>query len=149
MNSMDKALVSILVPIFNVEKYLDRCLSSLRDQSYRNIEVLCINDGSTDGSRTIIDSYTSSDLRFKLIDKPNSGYGDSMNKGLEAAQGKYISILESDDFLDSDAIEYMVGESESDQLEVLKCNFWLYWSKKGQSAHTETMSTLLWPLRRW
>ncbi len=130
VNSMDKALVSILVPIFNVEKYLDRCLSSLRDQSYRNIEVLCINDGSTDGSRTIIDSYTSSDSRFKLIDKPNSGYGDSMNKGLEAAQGKYISILESDDFLDSDAIEHMVGEAESDQLEVLKCNFWLYWSEE-------------------
>ncbi|WP_234966933.1 glycosyltransferase [Olsenella urininfantis] len=126
---MDNALVSVLVPIFNVERYLDQCLDSLSRQSYQNLEILCINDGSTDGSRAIIESYASADARFKLIDKPNSGYGDSMNRGLELARGKYISILESDDFLDFNAIEYMVSMAEADRLEVFKCNFWLYWSE--------------------
>lgn len=122
-------LVSVLVPICNVERYLHQCLESARNQTLKNIEVICINDGSTDGSLDIINEFVSHDERFKVIDKPNSGYGDSMNKGLEMAEGRYIAILESDDYLDADALEYMVGEAEDQNLEVLKCNFWLYWSK--------------------
>lgn len=129
MDSTKQPLVSVLVPIYNVEKFLDQCLGSLAKQTYQNIEVICINDGSTDSSRDIIESYLQNDKRFRVVDKPNSGYGDSMNHGLDAATGKYISILESDDWLEPDAIEYMVGEAEQYQLEFLKCNFWLYWAE--------------------
>ena len=105
MSASSSPLVSVLVPICNVERYLDQCLESARMQTLKDIEVICINDGSTDGSLDIINSYVNRDPRFKVIDKPNSGYGDSMNKGLEMASGKYVSILESDDFLDPEALE--------------------------------------------
>lgn len=124
-------LVSVLVPICNVEKYLYECLNSIRLQTLASFEVLCINDGSSDGSPTIIREFVAKDDRFKLIDKKNSGYGDSMNQGLDLARGKYISILESDDFLDSEALEYMVNRCEDENLDVLKCSFWLYWSNPG------------------
>ena len=106
--SQNQPLVSVLVPICNVEKYLDECLSSLQNQTLKDIEIICINDGSTDSSLDIINEFASEDPRFVVIDKSNSGYGDSMNRGLESARGKYISILESDDFLDADALEFMV-----------------------------------------
>ena len=133
MSESAAPLVSVLVPICNVEKYLEQCLESAMNQTLKDIEVICINDGSTDGSLDIIKSFMERDPRFRVIDKPNSGYGDSMNKGLEAARGTYISILESDDFLEPEALEYMVGRAEREDLEVLKCNFWLYWSAPDQS----------------
>lgn len=120
--------VSVLVPICNVEKYLDECLESIRVQTLNDIEIICINDGSTDKSLSIVNRFAESDRRFKVIDKKNSGYGDSMNKGLDCARGEYIAIVESDDFLDSDALEYMINEAEKQNLDVFKCNFWLYWS---------------------
>lgn len=131
MGEATKPLVSVLVPICNVERYLEQCLESVMKQTFKDIEVICINDGSTDGSLDIINSFVKKDSRFHVIDKPNSGYGDSMNKGLDVANGKYIAILESDDYVDPDALEYMVGRAEREQLEVLKCNFWLYWSAPG------------------
>ncbi len=131
-------LISVLVPICNVEKYLDECLNSLQNQTLNDIEIICINDGSTDSSLDIINKFASADSRFIVIDKPNSGYGDSMNRGLEISRGKYVAILESDDFLDADALEYMVTEAESRQLEVFKCNFWLYWSKPDVSRGYRT-----------
>ena len=121
-------LVSILVPICNVEKYLDECLSSLQNQTLKDIEIICINDGSTDSSLGITNKYASQDPRFVVINKTNSGYGDSMNRGLEIAKGKYISILESDDFLDADALEFMVQQAEDNELDFFKCTFWVYWS---------------------
>ena len=124
-------LVSVLVPICNVEKYLEECLESAMRQTLEDIEVICINDGSTDGSLGIIKSFMARDARFRLIDKPNSGYGDSMNKGIEAARGTYVAILESDDFLEPEALEYMARRCEDEGLDYLKCNFWLYWSNPG------------------
>ncbi len=124
-------LVSLLIPICNVEQYLEQCLESACAQTLRDIEIICINDGSTDGSLAIIESFAARDDRIRIIDKPNSGYGDSMNKGIEAARGTYIAILESDDFLDPEALEYMAGRCEAESLDLLKCNFWLYWSNPG------------------
>ena len=95
---MKNPKVSILVPICNVERYLRECLNSLVNQTLREIEIICINDGSTDSSLSIIREYERRDERIVVIDKPNSGYGDSMNKGIELARGEYIGIVESDDF---------------------------------------------------
>lgn len=122
-------LVSLLIPVYNVEKYLNECLESATNQSLSDIEIICINDGSTDSSPAIIREYMESDARIKMIDKPNSGYGASMNKGLDVAQGKYIAILESDDFFEPDALEKLVHAAETYNTQVAKANFWLYWSE--------------------
>lgn len=120
--------VSVLVPIYNVENYLEQCLDSLIDQTFSDFEVICINDGSKDGSRAIIQKYLDKDRRFKVIDKENSGYGISMNMGLDAASGKYVAILESDDFYEPDCLEKLVGAAEANDAQVVKASFWLYWS---------------------
>lgn len=121
-------MVSVLVPIYNVEKYLEQCLDSLAAQTFGDFEAICINDGSTDGSREIIQRYLDADPRFRVIDKPNSGYGASMNRGFDAARGKYVGILESDDFFEPDALQKLVSAAEENGSDVVKANFWLYWS---------------------
>lgn len=121
--------ISVLVPICNVERYLAECLDSLRAQTFSNFEVLCINDGSTDGSRDIIQRYLDLDERFRVIDKPNSGYGASMNIGLDNAQGIYIAILESDDFYEPNALEVLIDAAHANGSDVVKADFYLYWSK--------------------
>ena len=98
MTSFNRPLITILVPCYNVEKYVDECLSSIQKQTYDNLEVLCINDGSTDNTLNILRKYEASDNRFHIINKSNSGYGASMNIGLNKASGDYIGIVESDDF---------------------------------------------------
>lgn len=125
---IDAPKVSVLVPICNVERYLEECLDSLVAQSFTDFEVLCINDGSTDGSLAIIHRYMEADARFRVIDKPNSGYGASMNMGLANAIGEYIAILESDDFFEPNALELLVDAAERNQSDVVKADFYLYWS---------------------
>lgn len=121
-------MVSVLVPIYNVEGYLEQCLASIADQTLSDFEVICINDGSTDGSRAIIQRFLDADPRFRVVDKPNSGYGASMNRGLGAARGTYVAILESDDFFEPDALETLVSCAEQNASEVVKADFWLYWT---------------------
>ena len=86
--------VSVLVPVYNVRKYLAQCLDSLAAQTMDDIEFICIDDGSTDGSEKMLDEYAEKDRRFHVIHKANSGYGASMNVGLHAARGEYIGIVE-------------------------------------------------------
>ena len=104
--------ISILVPIYNVEKYLRECLDSILNQTLKDIEIICINDGSTDSSLEILNEYSSKDSRVKIINKANSGYGASMNKGLEAASGEYIGIVESDDFIKTTMFEDLYNIAE-------------------------------------
>ena len=94
--------ISVLIPIYNAERYLAEALSSLHEQKYSSIEFICINDGSTDGSRGIVQSFLDKDARFKVIDKENSGYGSSLNQAIKQAQGEYISIFEPDDFIEGE-----------------------------------------------
>ena len=125
---MSSPLVSVLVPIYNVERYLRECLDSLENQTLPDIEVICINDGSTDSSRMIIQDYLDRDSRFKVIDKPNSGYGASMNMGLDMCVGEYIGIVESDDYIEPDAFEVMYSAAKKNDAQVVKSDFYLYWS---------------------
>lgn len=124
-----RPLISLLIPIYNVEKYLRECLDSARNQTLEDIEVICINDGSTDSSPDIIREYMTADGRFRMIDKENSGYGSSMNMGLDAARGEYVGILESDDFLDANALEEMYKAACDADADVVKADFYLYWSQ--------------------
>lgn len=120
--------ISVLVPIYNVERYLEQCLDSLVAQTFTDFEAILINDGSTDSSRAIIQRYLDADARFRVIDKPNSGYGASMNRGLDEALGTYVAILESDDFFAPGALELLHDTAVREESDVVKANFWLYWS---------------------
>ncbi|MGQ7337013.1 glycosyltransferase family 2 protein [Streptococcus suis] len=99
-----KDLVSIIVPIYNVEKFLPRCIESICNQSYENLEILLINDGSTDGSEQICVDFMARDPRIRYFLKENGGLSDARNYGIERAQGKYLSFIDSDDFVESDFI---------------------------------------------
>lgn len=121
--------VSILVPIYNVEKYLRQCLDSVINQTLRNIEIILIDDGSTDESSKIVDEYADRDGRIVVIHKKNSGYGDSMNCGLDKARGEYIGIVESDDWAEPDMFERLYERAKEDgDVDLVKSNFYLYYS---------------------
>ena len=100
-------LVSIITPVYNAEKYLKTCIDSVLKQTYTNWELILVNDGSTDGSLDIIKQYAQLDVRIKYIDKINEGPSLSRKSGTEQAKGKYIQYLDSDDFLQENAIEYL------------------------------------------
>lgn len=121
--SFEQPKVSILVPIYNVERYLAQCLDSLCDQTLQEIEIVAINDGSTDGSLAILREYASRDNRIMVIDKPNSGYGASMNRGLAQARGEYIGIVEPDDFAERSMFKKMYKKAASANCDLAKCNF--------------------------
>ena len=127
MSESSQPLISVLIPIYNVVAYLDECLGSVAAQTFTDFEAICINDGSTDGSLDIILSYVDKDSRFQLIDKANSGYGASMNRGLDAARGQYIAILESDDFMAPGALAELYQAVTDFDAEVAKANCYYYW----------------------
>ena len=93
------AKVSIIVPAYNVEPYLVECMESITNQTLSDIEIICINDGSTDGTLNILKEYAARDERIILVDKENGGYGIGMNIGMSKATGEYIGIVEPDDFV--------------------------------------------------
>lgn len=116
--------ISILVPVYNVERYLRQCLDSLINQTLRDIEIICINDGSTDNSGKILAEYAKLDRRIFVITKSNSGYGDSMNQGLKRARGEYIGILEPDDWIEPEAYEKLYQLASWRSPEVVKANYY-------------------------
>ena len=120
--------ISVLVPAYNTEKYLRECLDSLVAQTiFSELEIICINDGSTDGSLKILREYKRKHPEnFVIINKENTGYGDSMNRGLKRASGKYIGILESDDFVGSEAFEELFSLAERSRAEVARGNYYRY-----------------------
>ena len=123
--------VSIIVPIYNVERYLRQCLDSIANQTLKDIEVICVNDGSKDSSLDIIMEYVNKDSRFKVIDKENSGYGNSMNRGFDMASGEYIGIVESDDY--ADMFEKLYDIAKENNLDVCKGSFYYYFSKEEKN----------------
>lgn len=116
--------LSILIPIYNVERYLRECLDSVTNQTLQDIEIICLNDGSTDSSLDIIKTFADQDPRIIIIDKPNSGYGDSMNQGLARATGEYIGIVESDDYIDLDAFEKLLALAQEYDADVVRANYY-------------------------
>ena len=129
----------MLVPIYNVEDFLSECLDSLVNQTLKDIEIVCINDGSKDKSLNIIKEYAKNDKRIVIIDKKNTGYGDSMNQGLNKATGEYVGIVEPDDFIDRDAFEKMYKLAKRHNLDVVKSNFYEYFTKKKRDVAKSNM----------
>lgn len=113
-----KCLISVVVPVYNVEKYIDRCLNSIINQTYRKLEIIIVNDGSTDNSRKIIDKFSKMDSRIIVIDKNNGGLSEARNVGINAATGDYITFIDSDDFVSYDYIEYLYSLIEKYKVKV-------------------------------
>ena len=104
---MEKELISIIVPIYNVEKYLRQCLESISEQTYKNFECLLINDGSPDNSTEICREYVEKDARFRYFEKENGGLASARNLGIKYSKGKYITFIDSDDWVESDYLEVL------------------------------------------
>lgn len=118
--------VSIIVPIYNVEQYLKECLDSLICQSLKDIEVICVNDGSTDRCTEILNAYAQKDSRFLVINQPNGGYGKAMNQGLRAATGEYVGIAEPDDYVDQHMYGDLYDIASKNDLDFVKADFYRF-----------------------
>lgn len=128
-------LVSVIVPIYNMEAYLDQALASLEEQSFPNLEIICINDGSTDGSSAIMRAHAARDARIRIIDRENQGYGASCNLGIEEASGDYLAILEPDDWIErgmfADLLE--LADSLAVPVDVAKSAYWRVFERAGET----------------
>ena len=122
--------VSVVLPIYNVEQYLRECLDTVVNQTLKDIEIICVNDGSTDNSLKIIKEFAEKDSRIKIIDKDNSGYGHSMNVGIDAATGEYLGIVEPDDFVSLNMFEELAAVADRVKADIVKADFYrfvLFW----------------------
>lgn len=97
-------LISVVIPVYNVEQYLPKCIESIMNQTYKNLEIILVNDGSTDGSQKICEEYKSIDNRIKIINKENGGLSDARNVGIDNSSGNYITFIDSDDYIDDDYV---------------------------------------------
>lgn len=127
--------VSVIVPVYNVEKYLRQCLDSLINQTLKDIEIICVDDGSTDHCPEILDEYAKLYAGVRVIHKNNTGYGDTMNTGLENATGEYIGIVESDDFAEPDMFESLYNIAIQNSADIVKSNFYFHTAKSGDNFH--------------
>ncbi len=115
----NQALVSVIIPVYNVENYLCECIDSVINQTYRNIEIILVDDGSTDSSGKICEEYLDNDPRVTVINQKNSGPSKTRNTGIDNANGKYIYFLDSDDYIESDAVELLVTTAESNKADLV------------------------------
>ena len=125
----DNQLVTVIVPIFNAGPYLEQCLDSILGQTHRNLEVICLNDGSTDGSLATMQSYAERDERIRVIDKRNEGYGTTCNRGLAEANGTWIAIVEPDDWIEPGMYADMLAFAASlgEPVDIVKTPYWRIW----------------------
>lgn len=120
---MKENLVSIVIPIYNVEAYLENCINSLIEQTYKNIEIILVDDGSPDKCPKICDDFSKKDKRIKVIHKPNGGLSDARNSGIAAASGEYITFVDSDDTVDNDYVEYLYSIMEEFKSDISICDY--------------------------
>ncbi|MCI6847610.1 MAG: glycosyltransferase [Erysipelotrichaceae bacterium] len=122
--------LSVIVPVYNVEKYINKCLDSLINQTLKDIEFIFVNDGSLDNSVKIIKEYQKKDKRIKLFNKKNGGQASARNLGLKKANGEYIAFLDSDDYVKEDMYEILYNRAKKDNLDIVICNYYLVYPEK-------------------
>ena len=125
-------LISIIIPVYNVEKYIEKCIQSVLQQTYENLEIIIVDDGSPDSSPEICKKYVQKDSRIKLFHKQNGGLSDARNYGLEHAHGRYVYFLDSDDYIIKDAIEQLYQPIAGKDNEISVMNFYTVWKDKKE-----------------
>lgn len=119
---MNEPTISIIIPVYNVERYIDQCLNSILSQKYKDFEAILINDGSTDRSGDICEQFAQADNRFKVIHKKNEGVSIARNIGIQQARGKWISFIDSDDWLEDDFLLYLLN-MQKENVDLIACSF--------------------------
>ncbi|MFT8323623.1 MAG: glycosyltransferase, partial [Bacillus sp. (in: firmicutes)] len=130
--------VSVIVPVYNVEQYLPRCLDSIRNQTLQNIEIIIVDDGSTDYSGRICDEHANLDPRIRVIHKKNGGLSDARNVGLDVAKGKYISFVDSDDWISQTMYEKLVNLAEENRADISEGKYLRTSSSKEKQKENST-----------
>lgn len=118
---MSDTLISVIVPIFKVEKYLERCLESLKAQTYANLQIILVDDGSPDLSSLLCDDWITKDIRMSVIHKPNGGLSDARNFGMELATGECISFIDSDDYISDEFFEMLLSTMQNEASDIVEC----------------------------
>ena len=155
--------VSVIVPVYNTQKELGRCLYSIQNQTYKNLEIICIDDGSTDGSEDIVDIFAKEDKRFTVVHQKNMGESGARNVGLKIATGDIIAFCDCDDWIESDTYEALMKEMDQYDLDI-SAGGWMKETSKGAekiygplqrmfliscncwSIYTSGISTEAWPI---
>lgn len=138
-------LISIVIPVYKVEKYLEKCVESVINQTYKNLEILLVNDGSPDSCPKICDEYAQKDNRIKVIHKENGGLSDARNAGIDVATGKYITFIDSDDYISNDYVEYMYNLAKKHNAQIATCEFEIVYLEdelKNNSEYIEDIEVL-------
>ena len=117
-------LISVIIPVYNVQAYLVRCVDSVINQSYDNLEIILVDDGSSDNSSQICDELALKDRRIKVIHKTNGGLSDARNVGLEKSVGDYILFVDSDDFIHQEMVEKMYGIIQKNETDIVVCGIY-------------------------
>lgn len=115
-------LISVIIPVYNVERYLKKCIESVINQTYEKLEIILVNDGSTDNSGVICEDLSKKDIRIHVVHKENGGLSDARNTGMKIAKGKYLSFIDSDDFIKEDTIETMYKSLKENECQIAICN---------------------------
>lgn len=136
---MDNKLVTIIVPVYNVEKYLSKCLDSIVNQTYSNLEIILVDDGSKDNSGNICDYYAKNDVRIKTVHIDNAGVSNARNIGLNLSLGDFILFLDSDDYVELDMVEQMINIFNKYNVDIVMCNF--YWEYNGALKRNKISNT--------
>ena len=132
---MKNPIITVIVPVYNVDRYLRQCMDSLMSQTMTSLEILCVNDGSTDRSLEILQEYEKFNNNVKIIDKVNAGYGAAINSALKSANGNYIGIVEPDDFIDSHMYESLYHAAISHNMpDIVKAGYWDYFDHGEESS---------------
>jgi len=116
--------ISVIIPVYNAAKYLPKCIDSVLNQTYKNLEIILVDDGSTDESGKISDKYSYKDNRVIVIHKENGGTSDARNKGIKAATGKYIGFIDSDDYIETDMYEILLKTLYAYDADIVECAFY-------------------------
>ena len=139
---MDK-LISVIVPVYNVSKYLNQCVDSILNQSYQKLEVILVDDGSTDSSGVICNQYAKKDQRITVLHKKNGGLSDARNAGLEVAKGEYIGFVDSDDFIHPDMYKILVKILEENQADIAIANWLDFFDGREGEIHDKRTGNIV------
>lgn len=133
----EKYLISVIVPVYNVEKYLDECVESIINQTYKNLEIILVDDGSPDHCPDMCEKWAEKDSRIKVVHKKNGGLSSARNAGLDVAQGDYIGFIDSDDFIDNDMFEMLLNNALEYSAEVSRCSYRFFEDGKFVDSNEE------------
>ena len=140
---MDNPKISVIVPVYKVEKYLDRCVESIVNQTYKNLEIILVDDGSPDNCPVICDAWAKKDERIQVIHKENGGLSSARNAALDISTGEYVCFVDSDDWIDSDMIEVLVRCVSEKKADVAMCGFYMDYSGERESDHVSSGSRVI------